>query len=45
MRFLEAALERALDKTTVRIENAVLISGGCIHEARRLVTSEGEFFA
>lgn len=45
MRFLEAALERALGKSTVRIEHAAALSGGCIHDARRLVTSEGEFFA
>lgn len=45
MRFLEAALERALGKPTVRIERASALTGGCIHEARRLVTSEGEFFA
>lgn len=45
MRFLEAALERALDKTAVHIKSAAAVSGGCIHEARRLVTSEGEFFA
>ena len=43
--FLEAALQRALGKTTVRIEQATGVSGGCIHEARRLATSEGEFFA
>jgi fructosamine-3-kinase len=45
MRFLEAALERALGKPRVRIERASALSGGCIHEARHLVTSEGEFFA
>lgn len=45
MRFLEAALSRALGKPAVRIQQATPLSGGCIHEARRLLTSEGEFFA
>lgn len=44
-RFLEIALERALGKATVRIERVATVFGGCIHEARRLATSEGEFFA
>jgi len=43
MRFLEAALERALGRR-VAIEEASTVSGGCIHEARRLTTSAGEFF-
>jgi len=45
MRFLEAALERALGKPRVTVTDAAAVSGGCIHEARRLTTSEGEFFA
>lgn len=45
MRFLEAALERALGTTMVRVDHATDLPGGCIHDARRLVTSEGEFFA
>lgn len=44
MRFLEAALERALGRTRVTVTGAAPVSGGCIHEARRLSTSEGEFF-
>ena len=45
MRFLEAALERALGRPRVTVTDATAVSGGCIHEARRLTTSEGEFFA
>jgi len=45
MRFLEAALEQALGKPHVTVTDAATVSGGCIHEARRLITSEGEFFA
>jgi len=45
MKFLQAALSRALGESEVRIENAQGLSGGCIHEARRLITSHGEFFA
>ena len=45
MRFIEAALERALGKPRVTVTDAATVSGGCIHEARRLSTSEGEFFA
>lgn len=45
MRFLEAALARALGKPELRILEATALSGGCIHEARRLRTSEGDFFA
>ncbi|MEO8499339.1 MAG: fructosamine kinase family protein [Vicinamibacteria bacterium] len=45
MRFLEAALERALGLSRVTVRRATAVSGGCIHEARRLATSEGEFFA
>jgi len=44
MRFLEQALERALGLPRVDIEDASPVSGGCIHEARRLTTSAGEFF-
>ena len=44
MRFVEAALERALDRPHVRVHESTAISGGSIHEARRLATSEGEFF-
>ena len=45
MRFLEAALERALGRPRVTVTSAATVSGGCIHEARRLTTSAGEFFA
>jgi fructosamine-3-kinase len=45
MRFLEAALERALGRPRVTVTGAATVPGGCIHEARRLTTSEGEFFA
>lgn len=45
MRFLEAALERALGATNVRIERAASAPGGCIHQSRRIETSVGEFFA
>lgn len=45
MRFLEAALERALGKARVSVGQAAVVTGGSIHEARRLTTSEGEFFA
>jgi protein-ribulosamine 3-kinase len=44
MRFLEAALERALGKARVSIEDTAPVGGGCIHEARRLTTSAGQFF-
>lgn len=45
MRFLEAALERALGRPRVTATDAAPVSGGCLHEARRLTTSAGEFFA
>ncbi len=45
MRFLEQALDHALGRTGIRIEQASTLAGGCIHEARRLQTSEGDFFA
>lgn len=45
MRFLEAALERALGKARVSVRQSAVVTGGSIHEARRLTTSEGEFFA
>jgi fructosamine-3-kinase len=45
MQFLAVALQRALGKTSVRIERADPVSGGCIHEARHLITTEGDFFA
>jgi protein-ribulosamine 3-kinase len=44
MRFLEAALARELGRP-VRIEGAKPVSGGCVHEALRLTTSAGDFFA
>jgi protein-ribulosamine 3-kinase len=44
MRFLEAALEAAVG-SPVRIEGAKPVAGGCLHEARRLTTSAGDFFA
>ena len=45
MRFLEAALARSLGRDRVRIESASTLSGGNTREAKKLVTSEGEFFA
>ena len=45
MKFLETALARALEAPDLRIERASSIAGGCIHEARRLVTNHGAFFA
>ena len=45
MRFLEVALERALGKPRVSVHRAAVVAGGCIHQARHLTTSEGEFFA
>jgi protein-ribulosamine 3-kinase len=45
MRFLEAALARALGRPRVTIEGVSALPGGCIHEARHLMTSAGEFFA
>jgi fructosamine-3-kinase len=44
MRFLEASLERALGQPQVTIEDTAPVGGGCIHEARRIITSAGEFF-
>jgi len=45
MRFLEAALERALGMERVRVSDATAVPGGSFHEARRLSTSAGDFFA
>ena len=45
MRFLEAALRRALGRPDLSVQEASAVAGGCIHEARRLTTSAGEFFA
>ena len=45
MKFLESALARALESPDVRIQRASSLAGGCIHEARRLITNRGEFFA
>ena len=45
MRFLEAALQGSLGSSRLRIEDTASVAGGCIHQARRLTTSEGEFFA
>jgi fructosamine-3-kinase len=45
VKFLEEALASALEEKRVRIERATSLPGGCIHEARRLVTSHGDFFA
>ncbi len=45
MRFLESALQRALGNASLRIEQKAAVSGGCIHQAQRLTTSAGEFFA
>ena len=44
MHFLEASLSRALGKA-VRVDMSSPVSGGSIHEARKISTSEGEFFA
>lgn len=44
MFFLQAALARSLGRTTVRVDMSPL-SGGDTHEASKLSTSEGEFFA
>jgi fructosamine-3-kinase len=43
--FLEAALQRALADASLRVTEARPVGGGCIHEAVRLVTGKGEFFA
>jgi len=43
--FLEAALQRALADASLRVTGARPVGGGCIHEAVRLVTGKGEFFA
>ena len=45
MRFLEAALGRALGKRDVVVRDSSPAAGGCIHKAHHLTTSEGEFFA
>ncbi len=44
MFFLQAALARSLGTTTARVDMSPL-SGGDTHEASKLSTSEGEFFA
>lgn len=44
-RFLEAALRRALGEPALRVEELLPLGGGCIHEAARLRTSAGDFFA
>lgn len=43
--FLEDALRRALGEPALRVEEERPLGGGCIHEAARLRTSAGEFFA
>jgi protein-ribulosamine 3-kinase len=45
MHFLETALARSLGRAHVRIDSHSNLSGGSTREARKLVTSEGEFFA
>ena len=42
---LEAALRRALDDPSVRLLGIHPTSGGCIHNAARLSTTAGDFFA
>lgn len=41
----EEAIAGSLGRERVRIENAILLSGGNTREALKLVTREGEFFA
>lgn len=45
MKFLEAALARALGEPSIRLERTEPLSGGSVHAALRLITSHGEFFA
>lgn len=45
MRFLETALARSLGRERVRIESSSTLPGGGASETRRILTSEGEFFA
>jgi fructosamine-3-kinase len=43
--FLEATLRRELGDPSLRIIDASVVGGGCIHETARLATSAGELFA
>jgi protein-ribulosamine 3-kinase len=43
--FLERALREALGSSTLRITRHEAVPGGCIHDAARLVTTAGPFFA
>jgi protein-ribulosamine 3-kinase len=43
--FLERALREALGDPHLRVTGREAVSGGCIHEAARLVTTAGTFFA
>ncbi len=43
--FLEAALRRALGDEGVGVRGAHAVGGGCIHQATRLDTTAGPFFA
>jgi fructosamine-3-kinase len=42
---LEASLQRALDDARVRILGVYPTGGGCIHNAARLATTAGDYFA
>jgi len=43
--FLEGALRRATGNASLRLTDTRPVGGGCIHEAARLSTTAGEFFA
>lgn len=43
--FLEAALRGALDDPALRVTGSRRLGGGCIHDAARLTTTAGDFFA
>lgn len=43
--FLEGALRRALADPALSVTASRPVSGGCIHQAARVVTTAGEFFA
>lgn len=45
LEFLERALRSATGKDQVRVLDTAPLAGGCIHDARRLRTTEGDFFA
>jgi protein-ribulosamine 3-kinase len=43
--FLEPALRAALRLPGLRVTDVQAVSGGCIHDAARVATTEGDFFA